>query len=207
MTNSAAPNSEVIRASWEKMRSPASHNSLVSRAKPRGVTMVPPMNKLMDHWKRDGWAAMRSNAARAGRVTMKFPCVSLGMKPTAAMYSTQPRIKMIPVKRRCVQKVLFSMVFSLLSTNGPTHLFSRSCSRHLSHHLLFGCMRENNVADEHPGKTPEAEKDKVEEQTDRVDRSWNESKSSCKQRRPRLPAAQLLPQQGGDSQDPHSKDD
>lgn len=28
--------------------------------------------------------------------------------------------------------------------------------------LLFGCMRENHVANEYPGKTPKAEEDKVD---------------------------------------------
>src|SRR5215469_16855006 len=57
-------------------------------------------------------------------------------------------------------------------------LVFRSCSRHLDLPCwrLSGSVREDHVAKEHPGNAPQAEKDKVEELTDRVDRHWHERK-------------------------------
>jgi hypothetical protein len=74
--------------------------------------MVPQINKLKDHWKRDSRAAMTNNCSRRGRITRKFPRASLGIKPSAPRNRQHPTIKVIPVKRRWVQKVLFGIVSS-----------------------------------------------------------------------------------------------
>ena len=70
----------------------------------------------------------------------------------------------------------------------------QTCPRRVDQHglLLFGRVREDHVADKHPGNTPYAEEDKVEEQIDRVGRRNNERAASGKQRYPCLPTVQLL---------------
>ncbi len=65
-----------------------------------------------------------------------------------------------------------NLTYSAPLADGLVRLLLRGCSRRLDQHglLLFGCVREDNVADEDPGKTPKTEEDKVDELTDRVDR-------------------------------------
>src|SRR5260370_30643674 len=80
---------------------------------------------------------MTSNCSRRGRFTMKFPCASLGIKPRAPRNRKHPTIRVMPVKRRRVQKAYFAMGFSFFSLFMASFFLQRGATQR-SFDLAYG---------------------------------------------------------------------